>query len=247
MTVTRGRPRAPILVSTGTDRRGIASTGRVWHRSATTACCRSAEQPPHLAHDGLDVEVPVTLLRAGFAPPPRTLVDILRATVADHPDEPALDNGAQVLTYAEFGDAAAEVAAELAEVGVGRGDRVGVRVRSGTVDLYVAIMGVLVAGAAYVPVDADDPDERARTVFARGGRRRGHRRRPRDHRRAARAARPARRARPTPADDAWIIFTSGSTGAPKGVAVSHRSAAGVRRRRGPAVPAGASRSGPGTG
>ena len=39
------------------------------------------------------------------------------------------------------------------------------RIASGTVDLYVAIMGTLLAGACYVPVDADDPDERARTVF----------------------------------------------------------------------------------
>ena len=41
----------------------------------------------------------------------------------------------------------------------------GVRLPSGTTDLYIAIMAVLLAGAAYVPVDADDPDERARLVF----------------------------------------------------------------------------------
>ena len=39
------------------------------------------------------------------------------------------------------------------------------RIKSGTSDLYVAIVGVLTAGAAYVPVDADDPDDRARLVF----------------------------------------------------------------------------------
>ena len=39
------------------------------------------------------------------------------------------------------------------------------RVSCGTTDLYVAILGILLAGAAYVPVDADDPDERARLVF----------------------------------------------------------------------------------
>ena len=86
-------------------------------------------------------------------------------TVADHPEALAIDNGAEMLTYEEFAEAADELAAALNAVGVGRGDRVGVRIRSGTVDLYVAIMGVLVAGAAYVPVDADDPDERARLVF----------------------------------------------------------------------------------
>ena len=36
---------------------------------------------------------------------------------------------------------------------------------SGSRDLYVAILATLYAGAAYVPVDADDPDERAELVF----------------------------------------------------------------------------------
>ena len=52
----------------------------------------------------------------------------------------------------------------LTAAGVGRGDRVGVRVPSGTVELYVTILAVR-AGAAYVPVDADDPEERAELVF----------------------------------------------------------------------------------
>ena len=57
------------------------------------------------------------------------------------------------------------VAGELNASGSAAGDRVGVRIKSGTTDLYVAIIGVLVAGAAYVPVDAEDPDDRARLVF----------------------------------------------------------------------------------
>ena len=163
------------------------------------------------------------LRRADRAAAPRTLVDIFRRTVAEVPDEPALDNGALVLTYADFAEQADEVADELAHLGVGRGDKVGIRIASGTTDLYVAIMGTLLAGAAYVPVDADDPNERARTVFGE----------------ADVAAvigndliiTPRRldaapiEADPTPDDDAWVIFTSGSTGKPKGVAVTHRNAA----------------------
>lgn len=40
---------------------------------------------------------------------------------------------------------------------------------SGTVDLYVSILAVLTAGAAYVSVDVDDPDERANTVWTEAG------------------------------------------------------------------------------
>ncbi|MGZ4470430.1 MAG: Pls/PosA family non-ribosomal peptide synthetase [Nocardioidaceae bacterium] len=163
------------------------------------------------------------LLRAAAAPEPRTLVDIFRGTVAAHPEDPAVDTGAEVLTYLELADAAEALAEELGGLGVGRGDRVGVRIKSGTTSLYVAILGVLVAGAAYVPVDADDPDERARLVFGEA-----------DVAAlvgndgavtALRAAPAGEPADPGVGDDAWIIFTSGSTGTPKGVAVSHRSAA----------------------
>ena len=117
------------------------------------------------------------------------------------------------------------MAAALNAMGVGRGDRVGVRIRSGTVDLYVAIMGVLAAGAAYVPVDADDPDERARLVFGEADVAAvvGNGLVVADATTRRSAAR--RRRIPSPTDDAWVIFTSGSTGTPKGVAVSHRSAA----------------------
>jgi non-ribosomal peptide synthetase-like protein len=165
----------------------------------------------------------VSLLRGDRAPEPRTLVEVLRATAAVHGAEAALDDGDIVLSYAELLSATGRLAERLRAAGIGRGDRVGVRLSSGTNDLYVAILACLVAGAAYVPVDADDPEERAALVFGE----------------AAVAAvitdgptiattterESAGNSEPTPADDAWIIFTSGSTGVPKGVAVTHRSAA----------------------
>ena len=164
-------------------------------------------------------------LRAGArAPAPRTLVDIFTATAIRHPEAPAVDSGTETLGYAELEEAASELAGRLGAAGIGLGDKVGVRIKSGTVDLYVAILGILLAGAAYVPVDADDPDERARVVF--------------DESQAAavvgnglavelRGAGGPPREQPvvSPADDAWVIFTSGSTGTPKGVAVTHRNAA----------------------
>ncbi|MDX3526091.1 amino acid adenylation domain-containing protein [Streptomyces sp. ID05-39B] len=158
----------------------------------------------------------------GPAASPRTLVDILDASVRSYPDEPALDDGAAALTYRQLAVEVDRLRLRLAGAGVGLGDRVGVRVPSGTNDLYVAILAVLAAGAAYVPVDAEDPEERAALVFGEAGVRAvvgaGH-----ELTVHGRSEVPA--ARPGAGHDAWIIFTSGSTGKPKGVAVSHRGAA----------------------
>ncbi|MEU3352377.1 Pls/PosA family non-ribosomal peptide synthetase [Streptomyces sp. NPDC037389] len=154
--------------------------------------------------------------------PERTLLDVFDSTAAAHPDALALDTGSETLTYRALTAEVASRADRLRRAGAGPGDRIGVRVPSGTAELYLTILAVLRCGAAYVPVDADDPDERATTVFREAG--------------VCLVITadtlmpgpaPATGAgRPTlPDDDAWIIFTSGSTGAPKGVAVSHRSAA----------------------
>ncbi|MCF3129912.1 Pls/PosA family non-ribosomal peptide synthetase [Streptomyces olivochromogenes] len=159
---------------------------------------------------------------AGTAASPRTLVDVFDASVRSYPDELALDDGTARLTYRALAVEVERLRRRLAEAGVGLGDRVGVRVPSGTNELYVAILGVLAVGAAYVPVDAEDPDERAELVFGEAGVRAvigaGHGVTVHDG-----PGSPA--GRPGTGHDAWIIFTSGSTGKPKGVAVTHRSAA----------------------
>ncbi|MFI6367463.1 Pls/PosA family non-ribosomal peptide synthetase [Nocardia sp. NPDC050630] len=172
------------------------------------------------------VRTPDPLLRGARAPQVRTLVDILNSTAAAHPDAPAIDDGRVVLGYTELLTEIDAGVVRLTAAGVRPGDRVGVRMPSGTHELYVTILAILFAGAAYVPVDADDPEERARLVF--------------DEARVTAIVTAAgieptavertesadvSTLRPTPADDAWIIFTSGSTGTPKGVAVTHRNAA----------------------
>nr|WP_236718392.1 Pls/PosA family non-ribosomal peptide synthetase [Actinoplanes sp. TFC3] len=173
-----------------------------------------------------DDRVPA-VYRTPSAPVRRTLLDILEATTSAHPHATAIDDGTRTLTYRQLSAEIDTLRATLAGHGVGIGDRVGVRISSGSVDLYLAILAVLAAGAAYVPVDADDPDERAELVFGEAavcavlG----------DGLTVTPRPKPApvedapRTGRPTPDDDAWIIFTSGSTGTPKGVAVSHGAAA----------------------
>ncbi len=186
--------------------------------------------------------------RGDLAPAPRTLLDVLRETTAAFPEASALEDARGALSYRELMARVVTVAARLNLAGVRRGDRVGIRMASGSRELYVSILAVLAAGAAYVPVDADDPQERADLVFGealvRGIISGDGEYLPtpdeddvgapaEDEDVALFAGEPPHPSTaagaivtpPTPADDAWIIFTSGSTGTPKGVAVSHRSAA----------------------
>ncbi|MCV7198784.1 Pls/PosA family non-ribosomal peptide synthetase [Mycobacterium angelicum] len=167
--------------------------------------------------------IPAQYLLSSEAPKPRTLIDILYDTAASYPDAAAIDDGEVQLTYSELISDIEDSVGWLAARGVGRGDRLGIRMPSGSYSLYVAILAALATGAAYVPVDADDPDERAELVFGEAnvvaviteaGIERG-----------PGSSRGWRAGNPQTRDDAWIIFTSGSTGTPKGVAVTHRSAA----------------------
>ena len=173
------------------------------------------------------------LNRVDRATAARTLVDVLHETVRAHPDSAAMDDGNRVLTYRRLGAEVDAVADRLRRAGIGAGDRVGVRMASGTIELYASILAVLTVGAAYVPVDLDDPQERASLVFSQaevkavltvGGGIETLAGQPLGAG-ATRRAGAGQRSGPTPDDDAWIIFTSGSTGTPKGVAVTHRCAA----------------------
>jgi non-ribosomal peptide synthetase-like protein len=154
---------------------------------------------------------------------PRTLPDVLEASAARYSSAAAIDDGERVLTYGDVLTEIAAIGGLLRRRGIGLGDRVGVRVPSGSAELYLAVLAVLSVGAAYVPVDVDDPDERAEIVWSEAGVCavvEGHGRLVRGP-----VAPGGRAGGPRPQDDAWIIFTSGSTGVPKGVAVTHRSAA----------------------
>ena len=167
--------------------------------------------------------IPAQYLLSSSAPEPRTLVDILYDTADRFPDAPRSTTATFSSPTAELITDIEESVEWLAARGIGRGDRIGIRMPSGSYALYVAILATLATGAAYVPVDADDPEERAALVFGEAdvvgvitdaGLVRG-----------PGSSRGWRAAAPLARDDAWIIFTSGSTGTPKGVAVTHRNAA----------------------
>jgi non-ribosomal peptide synthetase-like protein len=193
-----------------------AVTGRSVRR--LTGRPERAGEHPRRTHAGIGRSSPS---RSEGAVHELTLLDVFDATVACWGERPAVDAPRGLLTYADLAAEVQELAGRLRAGGIGPGDRVGVRVPSGKADLYVAILGVIAAGAAYVPVDADDPDARAEQIFSDAG---ACAVVGKSLEVAWRGPAGGRTGRPTADDDAWIIFTSGSTGKPKGVAVQHRAA-----------------------
>ncbi|MGP2442284.1 amino acid adenylation domain-containing protein [Streptomyces sp. JW3] len=173
--------------------------------------------------------------RTERALPPTTLVGPIEAQAARTPDATALVFQDTALTYAELNARANRLARHLQSLGARPGTVVAVSVPR-SVELIVALLAVLKAGAAYLPLDPDYPAQRlaymlddAAPVCAVT-----------DH--ADRLppdtgtelvvldgldtsgyawTDPARAL--TPAHPAYVIYTSGSTGRPKGVVVPHRA------------------------
>lgn len=178
-------------------------------------------------------------------PYPDTLClhELVQAWVAQTPDAPALLCGQQTLTYAELGQAAGRLAQRLQQLGVRRGDRVGLCVERSP-EMVVGVLGILNAGAGYVPLDPAHPAERlayiradaelaavvchgatASVIDAMSAASEGPQL-PRvelDADAAELASQPAGAPQTdvTPDDLAYVLYTSGSTGRPKGVAMPH--------------------------
>jgi len=168
-----------------------------------------------------------------------TVPDLVRAQAQRSPEAVAVESAGDRLTYAQLLAEAAGVAEHLHSIGVGLGDFVAVAVPRG-VDLVPALLGVQLAGAAYVPLDPEHPvdrlnyivaDSRARVlVMADAAGCHGLRVDSRVHLNDV-AVRPGPAPSPPLAADsvAYVIYTSGSTGQPKGVVVTHRAFANFIR------------------
>ncbi|MGO4418059.1 condensation domain-containing protein, partial [Streptomyces sp. MCAF7] len=177
------------------------------------------------------------------APEAGTLPELFAARVALDPDRTALlATGVGPVTYGELDERANRLAHHLISLGVGPEDTVAL-VLPRTVEAVAAVLAVLKAGAAYLPVDPAYPQDRvdyvvedARpaavlTTVERAGafqRADGILALDSPETAAALAKAPAhdptdtdRRARLTPQHPAYVIYTSGSTGRPKGVVVPH--------------------------
>jgi non-ribosomal peptide synthetase-like protein len=155
-----------------------------------------------------------------------SLSDIFKSSASVYPDRLALVCGEQQLTYRELNSWSDSVAAMLIKEGVGPGSLVGVWWPRG-IELHVAILAIVKAGAAYVPLDSEMPSERVETVledckasvcFS-----------PKSLSGQIKCLRVEPASAPTEAlspilrkgsDRAYILFTSGSTGKPKGIPIS---------------------------
>lgn len=172
-------------------------------------------------------------------PPPRCLHDCFKEQAAAVPDLPAVSCGGDSLTYRELDRRTDALARTLRTKGVGRGSVVGIMVER-SIPMLTAMLAVMKAGGAYMPIDPHYPEDRIRymledsgtaLVFADDGRS------------GAAAVVPsalhvldiadetlfsggddtAAEWLQDAADPMYVIYTSGSTGQPKGVIVPHRS------------------------
>lgn len=98
----------------------------------------------------------------------RTVLEGFDVWVAKAPDEHAVISGGTALSYWELDEAAESLARDLRALGAGPETVVGLCVQRGT-GLAVAVLGVVKAGAAYLPLDPAHPAERSRSVLADAG------------------------------------------------------------------------------
>ena len=165
---------------------------------------------------------------------------------AADPERTAVIAGAQRLSYRELDRRSNQLARSLRRLGVGPEVLVGIALERSP-DLLVALLGVLKAGGAYLPLDPSDPGERLGALLRDSGaslllsRRDLAARVPGGPLRflledeevlLRQESEEALRVPVSLESLAYVIYTSGSTGAPKGVMVSHGALAAYVRSTG---------------
>ncbi|BCX47077.1 phosphatase:FkbH-like protein [Haloferula helveola] len=154
-----------------------------------------------------------------------SVTDVFLKTCADNPDRTALTWKGGSCSYAELGSRSGGIAAALVESGVMPGDRVAI-VLPRSPELIASMLGVLRAGACYVPVEPGFPESRRREILEDSGVAMVLAEEPVE---GFRTLNPSdvepNAAGPVTGgaqDAAYVMYTSGSTGKPKGVVVPHR-------------------------
>jgi long-chain acyl-CoA synthetase len=149
---------------------------------------------------------------------PASLAEMLRATVERSPDKEAIvEFEGNRVTYRQLWDRAARVAGGLKAQGVGRGDRVALRLVNG-LDWCLAFFGIQMAGGVVVPVNTRFSDSEVEYVISDSG-----------SQFTFLPGEPLPDGSPfvvedlAPTDVAAIFYTSGTTGFPKGAMTTHEN------------------------
>lgn len=158
-----------------------------------------------------------------FDTPATTLSALVQQQAAAAPEATAVVYEGRHYSYREINETANRLAHKLIGQGIGTEDRVAVLMDKSP-ELVIAALGIVKAGAVYLPVDPSYPDDRLAYILTDSAPSVVLRELGADLDRYP-AANPtdADRVRPLlPENTAYLIYTSGSTGLPKGVPVPHR-------------------------
>lgn len=171
------------------------------------------------------------------APPDKTFPELFAAQAAQTPDAVALRFGGEALTYAELNGRSNQLAHYLQNRGVQHGSMVGIYMET-SLEVITAVLAVMKAGAAFLPLDPAFPPHRLAFILADANVDTVLTQKHLRHQLPETVANPicldadwTEAIAPLPTINpshtialdniAYVIYTSGSTGQPKGVAINH--------------------------
>lgn len=148
-----------------------------------------------------------------------TLIDLFNKTVKKYPNNIAIKNGNEEISYEKLHKMAVKVADSLNAKGIRSGDKIGI-IASRKISTLINIIGTLMAGAAYVPIEPEFPEER-KTFIVSNSKCKAlleDNALPKIYETTSELVK-TDKFEPT----AYVIYTSGSTGHPKGVEISNKA------------------------